>query len=89
MQTAADLKNLLTRIDRKSYPAYKDTKGSYQFPGYVLSIDHVQGDPFAAASKLSVHVRGTKAGFPHTLYQTACQRVALQDALTRRFSQQA
>ena len=31
MQTSTDLKNLLARIDRKSYPAYKDTRGAYQF----------------------------------------------------------
>ena len=58
MQTSAELKNLLQRIDHKGYPAYKDTRGSYEFPGYVLSIDHVQGDPFAAPSKVSIHVRG-------------------------------
>ena len=51
INTSQDLKDLLFRINRKSYPAYKDTKGSYRFPGYVLSIDHVQGDPFAAPSK--------------------------------------
>ena len=89
MQTAANLKNLLTRIDRRGYPAYKDTRGSYQFPGYVLSIDHVQGDPFAAPSKLSIYVPGKQAGFPPALYRTPCQRVALQDALTRRFGHQA
>ena len=54
MQTSTDLRNLLARIDRKGYPAYKDTRGAYQFPAYVLSIDHVQGDPFAAPSKLSI-----------------------------------
>ena len=37
MQTSAELKNLLQRIDHKGYPAYKDTRGSYEFPGYVLS----------------------------------------------------
>lgn len=58
MQTAAELKNLLQCIDHKGYPAYKDTRGTYEFPGYVLSIDHVQGDPFAAPSKVSIHVRG-------------------------------
>ena len=89
MQTAADLKNLLTRIDRRGYPAYKDTRESYQFPDYVLSIDHVQGDPFAAPSKLSIHIPGKQAGFPPALYRTPCQRVALQDALTRRFGHQA
>lgn len=82
MQTATDLRNLLARIDRKGYPAYKDTKGAYQFPDYVLSIDHVQGDPFAAPSKVSIHVRGSAAAFPPSLYRTPVQRIALQDALT-------
>lgn len=89
MQTSNDLKNLLARIDRRGYPAYKDTRGSYQFPGYVLSIDHVQGDPFAAPSKVSIHVGGRQAGFPKELYRLPCQRIALQDALIRRFGRLA
>ncbi len=89
MQTSADLKSLLSRIDRRGYPAYKDTRGAYQFPGYVLSIDHVQGDPFAAPSKLSVHVAGRTAAFPPALYRLPCQRIALQDELTRQFGRQA
>ena len=44
MQSAEELKQLLDRIDHRGYPAYKDTKGKYQFQGYVFSIDHVQGD---------------------------------------------
>ena len=89
MQTSADLKNLLARIDRRGYPAYKDARGAYQFPGYVLSIDHVQGDPFAAPSKLSIHVSGKTAGFPRALYETRCRRLALQDELTRQFGRRA
>ena len=89
MQTAADLRNLLNRIDHRGYPAYKDTRGVYQFPGYVLSIDHVQGDPFASPSKVSVQVKGKTAGFPKELYVQAHQRVALQDELTRQFGRQA
>ena len=86
MQTSAELKNLLQRIDHKGYPAYKDTRGSYEFPGYVLSIDHVQGDPFAAPSKVSIHVRGKQAGFPEHLYQKDCRRIAVQDYLLRQFA---
>ena len=89
MQTSADLKHLLARIDRRGYPAYKDARGAYQFPGYVLSIDHVQGDPFAAPSKLSIHVSGKTAGFPRALYETRCRRLALQDELTRQFGRRA
>lgn len=85
MQTSTALKQLLARIDRKSYPAYKDTRGAYQFPGYVLSIDHVQGDPFAAPSRVSIRVGGKQAAFPPSLYRTPQQRIALQDGLTRRF----
>ena len=31
MKTSEELRNLLNRIDHKGYPAYKDTKGQYQF----------------------------------------------------------
>lgn len=82
---STDLKNLLQQIDRRSYPAYKDTKGKYEFPGYVLSIDHVQGDPFASPSKVSIHMRGVQAGFPCGLWREKCRRIALQDYLLRQF----
>ena len=64
MQSANDLKQLLFSINHKSYPAYKSTRGAYQFPRYTLSIDHVQGDPFAAPSRVSVHISGKTAAFP-------------------------
>lgn len=89
MQSSTDLRSLLNRIDHRGYPAYKDTKGMYQFPGYVLSIDHVQGDPFASPSKVSVRVSGKVAGFPRELYKEDHQRIALQDELTRQFGRRA
>ena len=67
MQTSAELKNLLQRIDHKGYPAYEDTRGSYEFPGYVLSIDHVQGDPFAAPSKVQRLMWGNSKVIPISL----------------------
>lgn len=85
MKTSDELRRMLTGIDRRSYPAYKDIKGRYSFGRYVLSIDHVQGDPFAAPSKLSVHVEGKIAAFPSELYDSDHRRVTLQDELTRRF----
>lgn len=85
MNTEAYLREQLKRIHRKSYPAYKDLRGSYQFPGYILHIDHVQGDPFAAPSKVSVEVSQKTAGFPKKLFNERHRRVALQDHLTRAF----
>lgn len=83
MQSANDLKQLLFNINHKSYPAYKSARGAYQFPNYILSIDHVQGDPFAAPSRVSIHVTGKTAAFPPSLYDTYEKRIALQDYLLR------
>ncbi len=86
MNTDRQLRAELERIHRKSYPAYKDLKGSYQFPGYILHIDHVQGDPFAAPSKVSVEVPQKTAAFPAELFSEKHTRIALQDYLNRAFA---
>lgn len=88
MKTSEDLRQLLDRIDHRGYPAYKDTKGVYQFGKYILSIDHVQGDPFAAPSRLSVRVPGRIAGFTEELFDKKHKRIALQDELIRNFRNQ-
>ena len=88
MKQSADLKRLLTSIDHKSYPAYKDVRGAYDFNTYILSIDHVQGDPFASPSKVSVQVRHAKAGFPAELFDTPWKKTALEDYLLRCFSRE-
>lgn len=85
MKTASELQRLLRSIDHKGYPAYKDTKGTYQFDGYVLSIDHVQGDPFASPSKISVHIDGKTAGFPKECYELPERRISMQDYILRLF----
>ncbi|MBR1523148.1 MAG: ABC-ATPase domain-containing protein [Lachnospiraceae bacterium] len=87
MRTSEDLRKMLFDIDHRSYPAYKQTKGEYRFDGYVLSIDHVQGDPFASPSKVSVRVGAGMAGFPEDYYTASHRRVALEDDLTRRFAE--
>ena len=89
MKTSEDLRELLERIDHRGYPAYKDIRGRYQFRGYVLSVDHVQGDPFASPSKVSVEVPGKISGFPQSLYETPGRRIGLQDELLRQFGRQA
>nr|WP_317378338.1 ABC-ATPase domain-containing protein [uncultured Faecalimonas sp.] len=87
MKSAQDLRKLLDEINRKSYPAYKGTKGSYRFENYILQIDHVQGDPFASPSKVSISIDGRQAGFPKQLFDRKFKRIALQDYLTRVFYQ--
>lgn len=79
------LEQLLRENDHKPYPAYKSLKGRYTFQGYVLSIDHVQGDPFAAPSSLSIHLAANQHGFPKESYGEPHRRVMLQDYLLRGF----
>jgi len=87
-QTAADLQRLLSRLDGKGYPAYKDIRGSYEFNYFTLFIDHVQGDPFAAPSRLRLRLPMAEAGFPPDTRSRPSRRVALRDFLARIFSAQ-
>ena len=77
------LHNKLLALDGKGYKAYKAIAGTYTFPAFTLSIDHVQGDPFATPSRISVSVDTRKTAFPHELWQTDVRRVALEDFLGR------
>ncbi|MBQ6886011.1 MAG: ABC-ATPase domain-containing protein [Lachnospiraceae bacterium] len=86
MKTADELKTKLHIIDHRGYPAYKELRDKYDFGEYILSIDHVQGDPFAAPSRLSVHIPMKKAMFPAEYYAEYVKRVTLQDHLTRLFA---
>ena len=83
------LKKLLARIDGNSYKAYKDIKGSYRFDDYQLRIDHVQGDPFAAPSRISLVIPMAIAGFPGDCWQKGqnhSRKIALEDYLSRRLA---
>ncbi|MGX8703134.1 MAG: ABC-ATPase domain-containing protein, partial [bacterium] len=85
MQTNQQLRDTLQSIDRRPYPAYKSLKGEYRFPGFILNIDHVQGDPFAAPSHLHVRLDHSVCGFPSEYYTAEPARTALEDYLLRRF----
>lgn len=89
MKSNEELRASLQAIDHKSYPAYKSMVGSWLFGNYILNIEHVQGDPFAAPSQLSVTVNHQAAGFPAAFWGTSWNRTALEDYLLRRFGWQA
>lgn len=85
MKNAEQLKQLLQGIDRKSYPAYKTVQGTYAFANYSFSIDHVQGDPFAAPSRVSIFVSHAAAAYPDRYFDRPHRRTALEDELLRQF----
>ncbi len=86
MRGADVLKSILQRIDGRGYKAYKDIRGNYSFPDFELYIDHVQGDPYAAPSRVRVVLHRHVAQFPSHTYENRSRRTALEDFLTRSFS---
>lgn len=85
-QLEQQLIKTLREIDNKSYPLYKQLKGSYDMTGFILNIEHVQGDPFASPSMVSVEIPSVKAAFPRDLYDNEEKKVALEDQLLRLFA---
>jgi predicted ABC-class ATPase len=83
--TKEDLRRTITRIDGRGYKAYKDITGSYDFGLYILIIDHVQGDPFAAPSRVRVRLPIERTEFPPDLWDNTVRRIAFCDYLTRSF----
>lgn len=88
MKNSEELRQQLRSINRKSYPAYKGLKGLYHFGNYILSIDHVQGDPFASPSHVSIQISHKDAGFPVEYYKDTLTGTTLCDYLTRQFEKQ-
>ena len=85
MQTQQTLGEILGRIDGRGYKAYKEIEGAYQFPGFRLIIDHVQGDPFATPSRIRVRVGRKMSALSPALSASKSRKVALCDYLTRIF----
>lgn len=86
MKTQQELRTKLKEIDHKSYSLYKSLAGEYQFANYVLSIDKVQGDPFASPSRVRVHVPKCVHGFSENLYENKWSRLALEDTILRKWN---
>lgn len=88
MQSERELREQLRNMDHKSYPLYKSLKGAYRFQKFVLHINHVQGDPFAAPSDVSVTVDLKKADFPAYALKNTLTKDTLADVILREFSKQ-
>jgi len=84
--TIDHLQRTLHRIDGKGYKAYKDTRGSYQFDNFTLYLDYIQGDPYAAPSRVRARVPLAVAGFPGNTRSNRSRSIALRDYLARVFS---
>src|SRR5690606_7784970 len=78
--------SLLRSLDGGAYREYKRIAVRYDFPGFELRVDHVQGDPFADPSRVRAVVPATTAEIPPELLRTDAQRTAVADFLNRAFA---
>ena len=77
------LRSTLKRIDGKGYKAYKELEGRYDFGDFMLTVDHVQGDPFAQPSRISIYVASGTAALPEEFRSSDVRKTALEDCLAR------
>ena len=87
MKNLNDLKKQIDSIDGRGYKSYKTLEGDYDFIDYVLHIDHVQGDPFASPSRVRISMKSSVNKIPHDLFNENHKKIAVQDFITRVFSQ--
>lgn len=80
------LADLLEQIDHRGYKAYKQLQGDYRFPGFLLRIDHVQGDPFADPSRCRVFIDGADIALAKNLFHNRIRCIALEDFMGRSFA---
>lgn len=65
--------------------AYKRLLGRYEHagPSFTLSVDHVQGDAYAAPSRVRAVMPLAQTGFPSEYFESEIRRIALCDFVTR------
>ncbi len=80
------LRQQILSIDSKGYKTYKRFQETvWEFGCFQLKFEHVQGDPYAAPSRLSVKISLNKAGFSKEIISTSVRRLAIEDFVLRAF----
>ena len=83
MTSQTFLEQQLEQLDGRSYAAYKSLKGCYSFFSFDLTLAHIQGDPFAAPSRVSLWLSHHHSQWPQTYWRSQTRRTVLADFLHR------
>jgi len=86
---AHELSSILHRIDGRGYKAYKEIKGEWQVQDLILVVDHVQGDPFAAPSRMRVFLSHDYTELPREACREGSRTVGTAALLARTFAREA
>jgi len=83
------LEALLLRIEGSGYKAYKRLEGAWSFADFQLHVDHVQGDPYAAPTRLRVMVEPEVARLPRPAFRGPPRALGTAALLARVFAERA
>ena len=89
MNTVDALIDFLTGIDGQGYKAYKGLRGTWAFPDFTLHVDHIQGDPFAAPSRVRAILPPETAALEDDVVTSRARRLGVASLLAKRFSEAA
>lgn len=89
MSDRSVLEQQLKELEGKGYPAYKSVKGVWEFPGFVLEILYVQGDPYATPSRVRVLLPADFVRLPRSVLDEPSRRLGVASYLARAFAAQA
>lgn len=89
MRDGERLRSEVERLDGRGYKAYKDLGGLWSLELFDLSIDHVQGDPFATPTRVSVRLSPSQSGLPASAYRSTPRRLGTAAHLARSFARAA
>ncbi|MFB6246063.1 MAG: ABC-ATPase domain-containing protein [Candidatus Pacearchaeota archaeon] len=85
MVNSKQLERSLRSLNGKSYKAYNDIKGSYDFGKFTLYVDHIQSDPFASPSKMRVRVSQKYSRMPEDIYSNESREIGVRNFLAKEF----
>ncbi|EMR9625375.1 ABC-ATPase domain-containing protein [Vibrio parahaemolyticus] len=77
----------LKKIEKQNYRAYQQIKGQYDFIDFTLFIDHVQGDPYASASRFRATRAWSLTGLEWLKDESPAFQRAARDFIARSFEQ--
>ncbi|ELI5408911.1 ABC-ATPase domain-containing protein [Vibrio parahaemolyticus] len=77
----------LKKIEKQNYRAYQQIKGQYDFTDFTLFIDHVQGDPYASASRFRATRAWSLTGLEWLKNESPAFQRAARDFIARSFEQ--
>ncbi|HHE0544558.1 TPA: P-loop domain-containing protein [Vibrio parahaemolyticus] len=77
----------LKKIEKQNYRAYQQIKGQYDFTDFTLFIDHVQGDPYASASRFRATRAWSLTGLEWLKDESPAFQRAARDFIARNFEQ--